>query len=77
MEAAESVASVSPAVTHPKARRAPQRWVPAGSVTPEVDCNKAGPPQKERSVSTDATVRAECPEACPTAGKGFDEPELD
>ncbi len=42
-----------------------------------IDCNKAGPPQKERSVSTDATVRAEYKEACPAAGQDFHGAELD
>ncbi len=51
--------------------------MPVGSVTPGVDCNKAEPPQKERSACLDAAVGAECPEAFPAAGQGFDELESD
>ncbi len=73
VKAAESADSV---VTHPKARRAPRRLVPAGSVTPRVNCNKVGPPQKDRSVFIEAAVGTDFPETCPAADKGFDESEL-
>ncbi len=55
VEIAENADSI---VTHPKVRQAPQFQVPARSVTPGVDYDKAGPPQKERSVSTDAAIVA-------------------
>ncbi len=42
-----------------------------------IDRNKVGPPQKERSICIEVAVRTECPEAFPTAGKGFDESESD
>ncbi len=61
------------AVTRSKVKRAPHRRVLAGSVTPAVDCSKVGLPRKECSICIDAAVRAECPEACPAAGKGLGE----
>ncbi len=62
-------------VTRPKARQAPRRRVPAGSVTPGEDCNKAEPPLEEYRVHVDAAVDAECPEVCPSAGKDLDDLE--
>ncbi len=76
-EAAEVYGSVVPVVAHPKARRAPRCWVPAGSVTPVVDCNKLRPPLEKHSIGNDAAVGVERPKACPAAGKGLDESESD
>ncbi len=46
--------------------------MPAGSVTPGVDCNKAGPLIEERSICLYAAVGPECPETFSVADKGFD-----
>ncbi len=42
--------------TLPKARRSPHHRMLSGSVTPGVDCNKAGPPIKECRAYVDAAV---------------------
>ncbi len=41
-----------------------------------IDCRRAGPPQKECSVSVDAAVGAECPEACLATGECLGESYL-
>ncbi len=46
-------------------------------MTPEVNCNKTGMPQKKCIICIDAAVEAECPDTFPAAGEGLSESVLD